>query len=215
MDTSFPETPHRRRPRYQGSHPRSFTEKYKELNPEKYKDDIEKIISRGDTPAGTHRPICVQEVLDILQPKAGEIAVDATLGYGGHTREIIPKLLPHGRLFGFDVDLQEQTRTVARLRDYGFGSNVFTAIHSNFAALPQVLFSYGLTGVDLILADLGISSMQIDNPQRGFTFKRNGPLDMRMNPERGHSAAEFLASVSEKKLTQVIRDNSMNLIPKK
>ena len=208
MEPINPEEPHKRRPRYQGSHPRKFAEKYKELDPLKYQEDIEKVIARGDTPAGTHRSICVQEILEILRPQPGEIAVDATLGYGGHAREILPKLLPGGKLFGLDVDRVEQPKTEARLRKEGFGPDAFTAIHSNFAALPAILESQGISKVDIILADLGVSSMQIDNPNRGFTFKRKGPLDMRMNPEKGRSAAELLATISEKKLALLIKENS-------
>lgn len=207
MEPINPEEPHKRRVRYQGSHPRKFAEKYKELNPLKYQEDIEKVIARGDTPAGTHRSICVQEILDILRPQPGELAVDATLGYGGHAREILPKLLPGGKLFGLDVDLAEQLKTRDRLQKNGFGPDVFTAVHANFAALPAVLALQGLSKVDLILADLGVSSMQIDNPDRGFTFKRKGPLDMRMNPEKGRSAAELLATIPEKKLALLIKEN--------
>jgi 16S rRNA (cytosine1402-N4)-methyltransferase len=204
-----PETPpHKRRVRYKGTHPRTFKEKYKELNPEKYAEDVAHVISRGDTPAGTHRSICLNEVLAILDPKPGEVAVDATLGYGGHTRAILAKLQPGGKLFGFDVDPTEMAKTEMRIRNEGYGSESFVAVNANFASLARVLASEGQPSVDMVLADLGVSSMQIDNPERGFTFKREGPLDMRMNQEKGETAAQFLNRLSEDKLASLLEDNS-------
>ncbi|MFA6504596.1 MAG: 16S rRNA (cytosine(1402)-N(4))-methyltransferase RsmH [Treponemataceae bacterium] len=208
MDKPSSELPHKRRKRYSGTHPHAFSEKYKELNPEKYKADVEHVISRGDTPAGTHRSICLEEVIAILNPQPGEVAVDATLGYGGHTRELLKKILPGGKLYGLDVDPVELPKTEARLRVEGFGPDAFAAVHSNFASLSKVLSKLGLSGVDMILADLGISSMQIDNPERGFTFKRDGPLDMRMNPEKGESAALLLRRLSEAKIAALLKDNA-------
>lgn len=201
-------TPHQRRPRYRGTHPRAFQEKYKELAPERYGDEVAKVLARGDTPAGSHRPIMVEEILAMLQPQPGEIAVDATLGYGGHTRALLPALLPGGRLYGLDADPLELPRTEARLRAEGFTPDVLQVRHLNFAALPQLLAVEGLPGVDIVLADLGVSSMQIDNPARGFTFKREGPLDLRMNPEKGVPAAEFLATVGEEKLVRLLEENA-------
>lgn len=208
MEDRPPEETHKRRPRYRGTHPRKFNDKYKELNPDKYHDDVDKVIARGDTPAGTHRSICVAEVLEVLRPRPGLVAVDATLGYGGHARELLKGLLPGGKLYGFDVDPVEQPKTEARLRSEGYGPDAFVAVRSNFAALSAVLAREGIAGVDLILADLGVSSMQIDNPERGFTFKRKGPLDMRMNPLKGRSAADFLKTIAVKELTQVLKDNA-------
>jgi 16S rRNA (cytosine1402-N4)-methyltransferase len=208
MDETNPGQPHKRRKRYSGTHPHTFAEKYKELNPEKYKADVEHVIERGDTPAGTHRSICLTEVLDILNPQPGEIAVDATLGYGGHAREILKKILPGGKLYGFDVDPAELAKTEARLRAEGFGPDSFEAVPSNFAALPHVLSKIGLSGIDMILADLGVSSMQIDNPERGFTYKRQGPLDMRMNPSCGESAAQLLRRIPEFDLAALLTENS-------
>jgi len=208
MDETASGQPHKRRKRYKGTHPHTFGEKYKELNPGKYIADVEHVIGRGDTPAGTHRSICLKEVLDILNPHAGEIAVDATLGYGGHAREILKKILPGGKLYGFDVDPAELAKTEARLRAEGFGPDVFGAILSNFAALPRVLSGMGLSGVDMILADLGVSSMQIDNPERGFTYKHQGPLDMRMNSAGGESAAKLLRRLSESDIAALLIKNS-------
>ena len=162
---------HQRRPRYRGRNPRQFHEKYKELNPERYAGDVQKILQSGKTPAGMHRPILVTEILEVLAPQPGEIAADVTLGYGGHAREILPRLAPGGRLIALDVDPLELPRTEERLRAAGFGPEVFTAHRCNFAGLPQVLAQEKLAGVDLLLADLGVSSMQLDNPARGFTYK--------------------------------------------
>src|SRR4051812_15445293 len=159
--------PHRRRPRYRGTHPRRFDEKYKEHNPERYRGTVAKVLASGKTPAGTHRPIMVAEILQTLAPRAGEVAVDCTLGYGGHAREILPRLLPGGRLLGLDIDPIELPKTEARLRALGFGPEAFSAHRSNFAGLPQVLAAEQLSGADVILADLGVSSMQLDDPVRG------------------------------------------------
>jgi 16S rRNA (cytosine1402-N4)-methyltransferase len=201
-------TPHRRRPRYAGKHPRHFAEKYKEHNPARYADTVAKVVASGKTVAGTHRPIMVAEILEALAPVPGAVAVDCTLGYGGHSREILPRLLPGGRLLGLDADPLELPKTEARLRELGFGPDVFTVHRSNFAGLPQVLATAGLDGVDCLLADLGISSMQIDDPARGFSVKLTGPLDMRMNPQRGAPASVLLAKLSANALEQLLTDNA-------
>lgn len=203
-----PEERHIRRPRYKGTHPRRFAEKYKELKPELYPEDVEKVKARGDTPAGTHRSICVQEVLEVLAPKPGERVVDATLGHGGHALELLKAIMPGGRLFGLDRDPLELAKTEARLRDNGFGQEAFTAVHTNFADLQRLLADNRLPRVHMILADLGVSSMQIDNPERGFTFKHDGPLDMRMDPGHGQSAAQLLLDISEKQLRSIIEEYS-------
>jgi 16S rRNA (cytosine1402-N4)-methyltransferase len=199
---------HKRRPRYAGKHPRKFHEKYKELQPERYASDIAKVLESGKTPAGSHRPIMVEEILDVLAPRPGEIAVDCTLGYGGHAREILTRIQLGGKLIGLDVDPLELPRTEARLREAGFGEDVLIPMRSNFAGLPQTLAKLGIAGADVILADLGVSSMQLDNPERGFTYKEPGPLDMRMNPSRGEPASEFLAHITEEKLTRLLEENS-------
>jgi len=199
---------HKRRPRYPGRNPRAFHDKYKELNPERYAADVDRIVSSGKTPAGTHRPIMVEEVLRCLQPQPGEVAVDCTLGGGGHALAILARLQPGGRLVGLDVDPVELPRAEARLRAAGFGSETFVAHHSNFAGLPQVLAAEGLGSADVILADLGVSSMQLDNPDRGFNYKEPGPLDMRMNPSRGEPAAQLLARVSETQLAELLQENA-------
>lgn len=200
--------PHKRRPRYKGTHPRAFAEKYKELNPELYPEDVEKVLARGATPAGGHRSICLAEVLEVLAPRPGETAIDATLGHGGHALEILRAIQPGGRLFGLDRDPLELGKTEERLRAAGFGEGAFAARLMNFSGLAGLLSAEGLRGVDMVLADLGVSSMQIDNPERGFTFKREGPLDMRMDPSGGKSAAELLETISEARLRAIIEEHS-------
>ena len=199
---------HRRRPRYPGTHPRRFEHKYKELDPARHPETIAKVIASGKTPAGSHVPIMVAEILDVLQPCAGEFAVDCTLGHGGHARAILERITPGGHLLGLDVDPLELPRTEQRLHDAGFTPEQFSVIKSNFAGLPAALARLGKNGADLILADLGVSSMQLDNPERGFSTKADGPLDMRMNPSRGLSAAQWLQKVSPQKLTAVLAENS-------
>lgn len=197
-----------RRVRYTGRNPRHFNEKYKEHAPERYAADLAKIVASGKTPAGTHRPILVTEILEVLNPAPGQTMVDVTLGYGGHSAELLARLVPGGRLLGLDVDPIEQPKTEARLRALGFGPDTFGVRHSNFAGLAAILAQLGWGPVDGVLADLGVSSMQIDDPSRGFTFKVDGPLDLRMNPQRGISAADWLARVSPEKLARVLAEYS-------
>ena len=197
-----------RRPRYSGKNPRTFHEKYKELNPARYEADVQKIVDSGKTPAGMHRAIMVGEVLQALALKAGDVAIDCTLGFGGHARAMLERIQPGGRLIGLDVDPIELPRTDERLRAAGFGADTFVAHRSNFAGLLQVLAKEGLAGADVILADLGVSSMQLDNPDRGFTYKESGPLDMRMNPARGEPASQLLTHLSEDKLARLLDKNA-------
>jgi 16S rRNA (cytosine1402-N4)-methyltransferase len=150
----------------------------------------------------------VDEVLGCLRPRAGEIAVDCTLGAGGHALAILERVRPGGRVIGLDVDPLELPRAEARLSAAGFGPNEFVARHANFAGLPKALAAEGLTRVDVILADLGVSSMQFDNPDRGFSYKGVGPLDMRMNPRRGESAAQLIARSSEAELARLLEENA-------
>ncbi|MBI5382443.1 MAG: 16S rRNA (cytosine(1402)-N(4))-methyltransferase RsmH [Opitutae bacterium] len=203
-----PAAPHRRRPRYAGKHPRRFAEKYKEHNPERYAADVAKVLAAGKTPAGSHRPIMVREILAVLALRPGEHVADCTLGFGGHAREMCAQITPGGRLIGLDVDPIEHPKTTARLRAAGWGEEIFTPVRSNFAGLPKVLGELGLAGVDAVLADLGVSSMQLDDPARGFTFKTDSPLDLRLNPTRAPSAAEWLARVSTEMLAATLADNA-------
>ncbi len=203
-----PSSPHRRRPRYRGKNPRRFEEKYKERDPSRYATTIAKVLAAGKTPAGTHRPIMVNEVLEVLAPQAGELAVDCTLGYGGHAVALLERLQPGGRLFGLDADPIELPKTEARLRSLGWGAETFTAYRSNFAGLLQVLAQGGLDGADCILADLGVSSMQLDDPVRGFSAKEDGPLDLRMNPSRGQPAGRFLFQIAADRLVRLLQENA-------
>ncbi len=206
--TAKPALPHRRRVRYRGTHPRRFEEKYKELNPDRYAGEVRKIIESGKTPAGSHRPVCAREVMEVLAPKPGEIAVDATLGYGGHALEIARALLPDGRLYGLDVDPIELPKTEARLRAAGIPEATLVVRRTNFAGLPQLLAEEKLAGVDLVLADLGVSSMQLDDPARGFSAKHDGPLDLRMNPGRGRPASALLAGLNASELSRLLEENA-------
>ena len=178
---------HKRRVRYSGTHPRRFEEKYKEQNPEKYADTIEKVIKKGSTPAGMHISICVKEILDFLDIKPGMQGLDATLGYGGHTTEMLKKLEGQGHMYALDVDPIEIVKTKERLKERGFGEEILTIKQMNFADIDRLVPEAGL--FDFVLADLGVSSMQIDNPERGFTYKADGPLDLRLNPEKERKEA--------------------------
>jgi 16S rRNA (cytosine1402-N4)-methyltransferase len=197
-----------RRPRYRGKNPRRFEEKYKEHQPGRYSETIAKVLESGKTPAGSHRAIMVGEVLAALDPKPREIAADCTLGYGGHAQEILPLLQPDGRLLGLDADPIELPKTEARLRTLGFDEASFTAHRINFAGLPQLLARLHIGAVDVVLADLGVSSMQLDNPRRGFSLKFEGPLDLRMNPERGFPASVLLQKLSPEKLARLFLENA-------
>lgn len=199
--------PHQRRVRYAGTHPRKFEEKYKELDPAQHAQEVQKVMDRGQTPAGMHRSICVSEILSILNPQPGEVGLDATLGFGGHAQEILGRLMPGGRLFGVDVDPFELPRTEARLRSLGHPIEALTVRRINFAELATLLPEAG-GGFDVVLADLGVSSMQIDNPARGFSFKADGPLDLRLDPSRGQSASELLQTVTRQGLRHLLEENS-------
>lgn len=200
------EKPHKRRVHYSGTHPKRFEEKYKEHDPEKYADTIEKVISKGSTPAGMHISICVNEILDFLQIQPGQQGLDATLGYGGHTRRMLEKLQGKGHMYALDVDPIEIVKTKQRLAEAGYGEDILTIKQTNFRNIDQVADEAG--GFDFILADLGVSSMQIDNPDRGFTYKFDGPLDLRLDPEKGESAAERLREVSYEELVGMFQENS-------
>lgn len=199
--------PHRRRPRYSGTHPRRFEDRYKELNPQDYPEIQEHIRSRGHTPAGTHVPVMVTEVMACLRPMPGEIVADCTVGYGGHATEFLRRIGPNGRLLAFDVDEHELGRTRHRLAEAGFVNNV--RFHrSNFAGIGKTLMMEQLDGYDVIFADLGVSSMQVDDPSRGFSYKHDGPLDMRMDQRIRRTAADWLGELSEEELVAALRDLS-------
>ncbi len=196
----------KRRVRYSGTHPKSYKEKYKEHQPEVYSDTVAKVIQKGSTPAGMHLSICVNEILEFLQITPGQTGLDATLGYGGHTLEMLKCLESKGQLYATDVDSIELPKTQKRLEDLGYGEEILKIRQMNFSNIDQIVLESG--PLDFVLADLGVSSMQIDNPDRGFSFKTDGPLDLRLNPRRGKSAAERLNKISQDELEGMLIENS-------
>lgn len=200
------ETEHKRRVRYSGKYPKKFEEKYKEHNPEKYADTVAHVINKGSTPAGMHISIMVQEILDFLQIKPGQQGLDATLGYGGHTRKMLEQLKGEGHIYGLDVDPIESAKTKERLLKLGYDEDILTVKLINFANIDEVAKEAGK--FDFVLADLGVSSMQIDNPERGFSYKIDGPLDLRMNPLKGESAAERLRNLTQEEFAGMLIENS-------
>jgi 16S rRNA (cytosine1402-N4)-methyltransferase len=199
-------TEHKRRVRYSGTHPRHYSEKYKELQPEKYGETIEKVIRKGGTPAGMHISICVREILDFLDIRPGQKGLDATLGYGGHTEAMLGRLDSKGHIWGLDVDPIESEKTRKRLEALGFGPEILTVRQMSFARIDEIAAEAG--PFDFVLADLGVSSMQIDNPDRGFSYKFDGPLDLRLNPEKGVTAAMRLREMSQKELEGMLTENA-------
>ena len=195
---------HKRRKRYKGTHPRSFDEKYKELNPEMYPETIEKVISKGSTPAGMHISIMVDEILEFLDIQPGQVGLDCTLGYGGHTSKMLEKLEGQGHVYGLDIDPIEIEKTTQRIRNKGFDENIFTSLLTNFRNIDEVSEKYGK--FDFVLADLGVSSMQIDNPERGFSYRFDAHLDMRMNQEDKLTAEIVVNTYSYEQLRHVIYD---------
>ncbi len=204
MDEQDPK--HIRRVRYNGTHPKSFKEKYKELQPDKYAEDVAKVMQQGKTPAGMHRSICVDEILAFLNITPGQIGVDATLGYGGHALEMVKRLVPGGHLYAIDVDPIELPKTKERLAKLGFGPEILSIKKMNFSEIDQIIYESG--PLNFVLADLGVSSMQIDNPDRGFSFKIDGPLDLRLNPKTGKSAATLLQSMNQQNIERLFIDNA-------
>jgi len=196
----------KRRVRYTGTHPKGFKEKYKELQPDKYADDIDKVKQQGRTPAGMHRSILVDEIIEFLQIKPEQTGLDATLGYGGHSLEMLKCLNHTGMLYAIDVDPFELPKTRERLETLGYGADAVTIKKRNFGDIDQIVAESG--PLNFVLADLGVSSMQIDNPDRGFSFKIEGPLDLRLNPKSGKSAATLLTLLSESQLEEIFAVNS-------
>jgi 16S rRNA (cytosine1402-N4)-methyltransferase len=198
--------PHRRRKRYGGTHPRRFDQKYKEHDPRAYPELHTKLLSRGRTPAGTHVPVLMNEVMNWLRPMPGEIVADCTIGYGGHALEFLRRIGPTGRLIGFDIDGGQLDRTRGRLTAAGYANFAFHRM--NFAGVGNVLKDNGLEGYDVIFADLGVSSMQVDDPSRGISYKNEGPLDMRMDDRLPRTGADVLATIGERELSEALRDLS-------
>lgn len=193
-----------RRKRYSGKYPKTFEEKYKEKQPEKYQEIIEHVIEKGNTPAGMHRSIMVDEILAFLDIKPHQIGLDATLGYGGHFKAMLEKLNHTGHMHGIDTDPIELPKTYQRLINSGYADQDFTLHQLNFKDLDLI----DVKGYDFILADLGVSSMQIDDPSRGFTFKSNGPLDLRMNPNIGISATLRLRNMTFEEIKGMLIENA-------
>ncbi|MHC1787483.1 MAG: 16S rRNA (cytosine(1402)-N(4))-methyltransferase RsmH [Christensenellales bacterium] len=202
-----PQAPaYQRRLRYRGTHPKAFAEKYKELQPERYQEAVAHIIAGGHTPAGMHLPICVEEILAFLQIKPGQRGLDATLGYGGHARRLLEALQPGGCLYAIDVDPQQLPRTRDRLLRLGYGPEQLRLRQMNFSRLDELVGESG--PLQFILADLGVSSMQIDDPARGFSFRHEGPLDLRLDPGAGKPAAERLRLMTAAEIEGMLRENA-------
>ena len=206
MDKDNKDKKHKRRVRYSGTHPKTYKEKYKEHQPDVYSETVAKVIQKGSTPAGMHLSICVDEILDFLRIEPGEVGLDATLGYGGHTLEILKVMDSKGVLYATDVDSIELPKTQQRLQDLGYGEDILKIRLMNFSNIDQIVLESG--PLDFVLADLGVSSMQIDNPERGFSFKNEGPLDLRLNPYRGKSATERLDKIGKDELEGMLIENS-------
>jgi len=204
--TSAGEQPHKRRPHYSGKYPKKYAEKYKELQPEKYGEIIEHVKAKGQTPAGMHVPICVKEILAFLDIREGEQGIDCTLGYGGHTSEMLAKLNHTGRLVALDVDPIESARTVDRIRGNGYDEKDFRLCLTNFENIDTVSREFGK--FDFLLADLGVSSMQIDDPERGFSFREDGPLDLRLDPSHGMPASERLKEMTQQEIEVMLVRNA-------
>ena len=200
------EKQHKRRVHYSGKYPKKFEEKYKEQNPEKYADTVAHVISKGSTPAGMHISIMVKEILGFLNIQPGQQGLDCTLGYGGHTRKMLEQLKGSGGIYGLDVDPIESKKTVERLRSLGFSEDNFKFRLINFANIDKVSEEAGK--FDFVLADLGVSSMQIDDPERGFSYKIDGPLDLRLDPEHGESAAKRLHNITKEEFIGMMVENS-------
>lgn len=182
MEQQQPEKKHKRRVRYKGTHPRRFEEKYKELNPEKYGDTIQKVISKGSTPAGMHISICVKEILEFFDIQPGQKGLVQPQDMADIQERCQKSYRAKVISTPLDVDPIESVKTEKRLHDAGFGEDILTIKHINFANIDQVAEEVG--PFDFILADLGVSSMQIDNPERGFSYKFEVPLDLRLNQKK-------------------------------
>ena len=197
--------PHTRRKRYAGRYPRNFSDRYKEKAGDAA--TVQRVLEKGGTPAGTHVPIMVSECLEHLNASDATVAVDCTLGYGGHSSALIAALPQNARLLCFDRDGIELAKTSRRLAPLASDGNVeLEAVHTNYACVGAELARRNVRA-SCLLADLGCSSMQIDDPERGFTFKRDGPLDMRMGLAEV-TAAEFLQRASIKEVAAALRDGA-------
>ena len=192
-----------RRHRYSGTHPKKFADKYKEHDIAAHPEVRARLRAKGKTPVGSHIPVLVEEVMGCLKPRSGDIVVDCTVGYGGHAAEFIKRIEPGGRLIALDIDKAELERTRQRLS----GAKVPVSLyHSNFAGIANVLKKESLEACDIIFADLGVSSVQIDNPARGMSYKHKGPLDMRMDARITRTGADLINSLSQEELSTAFRE---------
>ena len=148
-----------------------------------------------------HVPVLLGPVLEILSPRPGQIVLDCTLGLGGHSAALLEQIGPTGRLIGVDFDPANLAIAAAALEKI---SGNFQLFHNNFAAIPSILIEAGIERVDAILADLGVASPQIDDPARGFSYRRPGPLDMRMDPTRGQTASAIINRIDERELAAAL-----------
>jgi 16S rRNA (cytosine1402-N4)-methyltransferase len=155
------------------------------------------------TPPGQHRPVLLQEVLVALDPRPGQVIVDCTVGWGGHSAELLQRIGPSGFLLGFDLDCENLARSRERLTALG---HPFHLQHGNFAGIAQVLAERGFAHADAVLADLGMSSMQVDDPERGFSYARDGALDMRMDRSRGRPLSQLLLTIEQAELARALRE---------
>ena len=154
--------------------------------------------------AGAHLPVLLEEAMAWLDPKPGGRYCDATLGAGGHSRAVLERSAPDGRLIGLDRDPAAVATAGALLEPFG---DRVTLVHARFSEAQAVLERLQMIPIDGFLVDLGVSSPQLDRAERGFSFRTDGPLDMRMDPSGGETAAELLRRVDEPELTQIIRDH--------
>ena len=159
--------------------------------------------TRRSTPEGQHRPVMLDEVLKALDLRPGATVVDCTTGWAGHSSALLGRVGPTGRLVCLDMDPENLALARERLTEIG---HPFSAHHGNFAGLAGVLASEGIAQVSGILADLGMSSMQVDDPERGFSYVRDGPLDMRMDRTRGTSACDLVATMDPSDLAKALHE---------
>jgi len=148
-----------------------------------------------------HRSVLPRETLELLSPRAGDVVVDATLGAGGHAERLLEAVGPEGRVIGIDRDADMLDRARRRLERFG---DALVPLCGDHAELGQLLASIGVDAVDRVLFDLGVSSVQLDDPERGFSFRHDGPLDMRMDPRSGGTAADLVATRTEAELREIL-----------
>lgn len=161
--------------------------------------------AKGKTAPGTHTPILVKQVISRLDPKPGEVVVDCTMGYGGHAEQFMKQIKPDGLLIGLDMDNRELVKTAKRLRKHPCAMSVH---NTNFVNIEKVLKKEKVGKADIIFADLGISSMQVDDSSRGISYMADGPLDMRMDKNLKKTGADLLAELSEEELSTALLELS-------